>query len=67
MAYSTILNQAPEALRAPIAREVAMAFLAGSARANTLPGLRHDTRGPATGGRRSFAELATGLTMQALK
>ncbi|MFI7610661.1 TetR/AcrR family transcriptional regulator [Nonomuraea terrae] len=27
-----------EALRAPTAREVAMAFLAGSARANTLPG-----------------------------
>ncbi|SIR51118.1 TetR/AcrR family transcriptional regulator [Micromonospora avicenniae] len=28
-----------EALRAPTAREVAMAFLAGAARANTLPGL----------------------------
>ncbi|MGW4729551.1 TetR/AcrR family transcriptional regulator [Streptomyces shenzhenensis] len=28
-----------EALRAPTAREVAMAFLSGSARANTLPGL----------------------------
>ncbi|MET8359887.1 TetR/AcrR family transcriptional regulator [Micromonospora sp. NPDC005171] len=28
-----------DALRAPTAREVAMAFLAGSARANTLPGL----------------------------